>query len=329
MRKRCLLFRGIPALFFLLVLFVIDSHAQVVITVTKIPTGTPADDTLYISGSFNKWVAKDPQMQLVKSSDGSYSITLPNPPKYFEYKFTRGNWDKVEGDRYGKNIPNRIYSKNSPSNVELTIQSWMDFQSIKIVVARLPANTQEETPIYMTGPFNDWNPADPSYKLERLENGTYQYLLQKQDTLVFKFTRGTLQSMEADAAGNPIAPHKLMLRKPDERTLIYNIDGWEDFADKKLYSVREVLTTACFIALFVTAGLFTIRNSRRENKLVMAILLLITMAISIRILLEHSYVYYKAPQLINLPLLLIFAIVPLVNSYASNLVHQYRSVCIH
>jgi AraC-like DNA-binding protein len=311
-------------LVFSLCLLLMDAHAQVTITVKKIPLNSPPGDSIFISGSFNEWAVRDFKMQLLKQPDGSYTITIPKAPAYFEYKFTRGSWYKVEGDQHGNNIPNRIFSQNTSHEIEAVIETWMDLQSIKIVVERLPVNTPAEAPIYLTGAFNHWNPADADYKLERLANGSYQYFLLHRDSIAFKFTRGTLQSMETDAAGNAIAPHNLALRATDKRTLVYQIDGWEDFSNNAGYSVRDLLIVAFVLAVFAIAGLFFIRNNKQENNVMVIILLAIALAIATRILLLHPYFYYKVPKLILFPLLLLFALSPLLNLYTKNLVHHYK-----
>ena len=102
------------------------AKAQVNLVVDKIPANTPATDIIYIAGSFNGW---DPaSTPLTQNPDKTYTITLNLPENGdYQYKFTRGDWKKVEGNELGEFLPNRSFSYNgSPQIITNTIASWTD-----------------------------------------------------------------------------------------------------------------------------------------------------------------------------------------------------------
>jgi metallo-beta-lactamase class B len=56
-------------------------------------------------------------------------ISLPQSAGTIQYKFTRGNWTKVEGNASGAQRPNRSYTFGSADTVRITIESWEDLHS--------------------------------------------------------------------------------------------------------------------------------------------------------------------------------------------------------
>ncbi|WP_410769640.1 carbohydrate binding domain-containing protein [Fontibacillus sp. BL9] len=94
----------------------------------SVPTNTPADSPVYISGSFNSWNAADPAYQLTKESDGTYSITLNWPTgTAVQYKFTRGSWTSVEVGANGADVGNRTLSPSGGAQtIPVTVARWKD-----------------------------------------------------------------------------------------------------------------------------------------------------------------------------------------------------------
>ncbi|MCU0325041.1 MAG: helix-turn-helix domain-containing protein [Spirosomaceae bacterium] len=98
-------------------------------TIKKIPDDTPFDASIYLSGNFNNWNARDESYKLQKQVDGSYRVALHTDLDVIEYKFTRGSWDAVEGRESGKARPNRILKRIDnidKENIEVEIASWED-----------------------------------------------------------------------------------------------------------------------------------------------------------------------------------------------------------
>jgi predicted alpha/beta superfamily hydrolase len=99
--------------------------SQLTIRVTSIPANTPQNDPIHIAGSFQNWNPGDPNYQLSESNNGIYFITFTPPAGGIEYKFTRGNWDTVEGNANGGFLPNRSYNyAGGLDTIEHQILSW-------------------------------------------------------------------------------------------------------------------------------------------------------------------------------------------------------------
>ena len=84
-------------LFVALLLFVSTvSFAQYKVTfLVEQPSLLHSMDHMYIAGNFNVWNPSDKNSQLKVEENGTFSITLSLPPGNYEYKFTRGSWEKV------------------------------------------------------------------------------------------------------------------------------------------------------------------------------------------------------------------------------------------
>jgi predicted alpha/beta superfamily hydrolase len=103
------------------------SFAQHTVTfLVKQPPLLHSMEHLYIAGNFNVWNPSDKNSQLKAEESGIFSITLSLPDGNYEYKFTRGSWEKVETDSSGKGIQNRTLQLQSDTTIRITISGWND-----------------------------------------------------------------------------------------------------------------------------------------------------------------------------------------------------------
>ncbi len=82
---------------------------------------------VYIAGNFNDWNAQDEQFRMQKENDGHYRYVFKDRsllPSNIEYKYTRGNWDKVELNDRGNGVPNRVVH-NDRRMVQDRVTRWM------------------------------------------------------------------------------------------------------------------------------------------------------------------------------------------------------------
>ena len=83
-------------------------------------------ETFFIAGKFNDWHPGSEQYSFHRKEDGSAGITLSLAAGSYEYKFTRGEWPKVETTPDGKNLANRSINVNQDTTVHIDIASWAD-----------------------------------------------------------------------------------------------------------------------------------------------------------------------------------------------------------
>lgn len=81
---------------------------------------------VYLSGSFNSWSLRSNEHYFSKENNGSDSLTILLPPGNYEYKFTRGDWTKVETLASGKDIVNRKIHIEHDTSINIKITAWRD-----------------------------------------------------------------------------------------------------------------------------------------------------------------------------------------------------------
>jgi predicted alpha/beta superfamily hydrolase len=104
---------------------------KVTIRIKTLPFYHNPSDPVYIAGSFNNWNPSEKESQLERVGNGTYMISTVAPAGKYEYKFTRGSWEKVEAGQNGTNINNRVLEINRDTTIEISILHWADHFSKK------------------------------------------------------------------------------------------------------------------------------------------------------------------------------------------------------
>jgi enterochelin esterase-like enzyme len=126
------------------------AHAQHSVTfrIRTLPSYHKASEALFLAGSFNNWNPAQP-MAKFEPVDGGYSLTVALQKGKYEYKVTRGSWDKVEAGSNGANVANRVVEINSDTLIELSIAEWADHFTKQKVSTANPRVKVIDTALYM------------------------------------------------------------------------------------------------------------------------------------------------------------------------------------
>jgi len=126
------------------------AHAQHSVTfrIRTLPSYHKASEALFLAGSFNNWNPAQP-MAKFEPVDGGYSLTVALQKGKYEYKVTRGSWDKVEAGSNGANVANRVVEINSDTLIELSIAEWADHFAKQKVSTANPRVKVIDTAFYM------------------------------------------------------------------------------------------------------------------------------------------------------------------------------------
>ena len=116
---------------FLVVLFMLfcfsSSYAQYTIRLVVNEVATKKQDDIYVTGSFNNWNPKDEKYKLKTFGVSRRAVVLTNVAAgKYEFKFTRGGFDKVETTAKGEDIPNREITVKEDDAENFTIPGWKD-----------------------------------------------------------------------------------------------------------------------------------------------------------------------------------------------------------
>ena len=91
----------------------------------KVPESDSENSRVYIAGSFNCWHAADSLYKMKKSENGIYTITLPVfEGIQYKYKYTHGNWDRVETAINDSDISNRSFIALNGKTIADSVQKW-------------------------------------------------------------------------------------------------------------------------------------------------------------------------------------------------------------
>ena len=114
-------------LFFLLSFCSIFLQAQYSVRIIVNTVATKTNDAIYAAGNFNSWNPADNNTKLKPFAGGRQVIVFNDlEPGSYEYKFTRGDWTKVETNAQGGDIENRTFAINGDTSFEVYIAGWKD-----------------------------------------------------------------------------------------------------------------------------------------------------------------------------------------------------------
>ena len=95
------------------------------ITVNAVPV-LHKEDSIFVAGSFNGWNPSD-KSYVLKQNNGRLELTIPNLKEaVYEFKFTRGSWDKVNCLNNGADIANSLVKLISDTTIPYSIEAWKD-----------------------------------------------------------------------------------------------------------------------------------------------------------------------------------------------------------
>ena len=83
-------------------------------------------DKLFVAGNFNGWDPGNEQYKFIRSGD-SITLTITGLKEdIYQFKFARGDWEKVEVTATGAAIGNRQVKLSSDTTIEFSIEAWGD-----------------------------------------------------------------------------------------------------------------------------------------------------------------------------------------------------------
>src|SRR4026208_1931150 len=108
-----------------LIILSVAAQNKIRIEINSLPANTPVNSSIFIAGNFNSWNPQNKSFQFQKNDKG-YFIDLSLNPGAYEYKITRGGWDKAECTNEGKDIGNRTLKVDADASVEVAVAGWKD-----------------------------------------------------------------------------------------------------------------------------------------------------------------------------------------------------------
>jgi len=104
--------------------FIVFCQHVVQFVISSLPAKNSTDSNLFLAGSFNGWNPRDKNYQFQKK--GNYVLGIKLADGMYEYKITRGGWDKVECRKGGADIQNRVLKLSSDTIIDIMVDEWAD-----------------------------------------------------------------------------------------------------------------------------------------------------------------------------------------------------------
>jgi predicted alpha/beta superfamily hydrolase len=116
---------------FLIALFcmvvISNSKGQYTMRLVVNDVATKKQDDIYVAGSFNNWNPKDEKYKLKPFGVSRRAMILKDiAPGKYEFKFTRGGFDKVETTAKGEDVPNHEVTVSEDVAANFNIAGWKD-----------------------------------------------------------------------------------------------------------------------------------------------------------------------------------------------------------
>lgn len=103
------------------------ANAQFSVRLVVTDVATRKQDDIYVSGNFNSWNPKDENYKLKPFAGSRKAIILKDlPAGSYAFKFTRGDFSKVEATADGRDISDRVLEVNADLSQDFTIAGWKD-----------------------------------------------------------------------------------------------------------------------------------------------------------------------------------------------------------
>src|SRR5690349_8712255 len=117
-----------PGLTLITFAFVSATMAQNTIhmEINGLPSYHPSGSDIYAAGSFNGWNPQDQNFKFQRTDKGDYYLDLKLADGKYEYKLTRGGWDKGECKAGGGFVANRVLTVPGETSVQLNVEEWSD-----------------------------------------------------------------------------------------------------------------------------------------------------------------------------------------------------------
>lgn len=114
------------AVLFLFNMIMAFSQHTTRLQLATLPAYHPSGANIYLAGSFNGWQPGAADYMFQRDTSGKYFIDLKLADGVYEYKITRGSWDKSECKKNGSPTANRSLTVSSDEVLELSVEEWAD-----------------------------------------------------------------------------------------------------------------------------------------------------------------------------------------------------------
>jgi hypothetical protein len=98
---------------------------------------------------------------------------------------------------------------------------------VRVILESLPPDTPTDDQLFIAGNFNNWDPGNPQWKLQKDSHGIYYADIPRSEgTLEFKITRGSWGTVECELSGEDISNRTYPYK--DLEKIKIDVKAWKD-----------------------------------------------------------------------------------------------------
>ena len=103
----------------------VSAQFKLRIELVSIPS-THMDDSIFVAGNFNRWQPGEAVYHFLNENGRTIVEVKGLPADIYQFKFTRGDWKRVEASIDGKDVGNKIVKLTADTIVRYEIAAWKD-----------------------------------------------------------------------------------------------------------------------------------------------------------------------------------------------------------
>lgn len=204
----------------------------------------------------------------------------------------------------------------------LIIYSSVASAQITLRVVTLPSNTPPDATLYLVGNFNNWQTGDTLYKMQKDEKDVFSFTFApNQDSLVYKIVRNNSWNTVEGRSNGRARPNRITVNQ-EKKPLIVDITiaSWEDLSGDSLSLYILILLLAAIQGIVLIVAINKLQdNNRKANRILSAILLLVSFALLGRVSVNYRQIFEKIPTIYLLADIVLFTYAPLFYAYLQEL----------
>lgn len=204
----------------------------------------------------------------------------------------------------------------------LLCTSFFTSAQITIRVVTIPENTPPDASLYLVGNFNNWTTGDSLYKMTKQTDGIFSFTFASlQDSLVYKVVRNNSWNTVEGRSNGRAKSNRITINKSKTPLVVdIKIASWEDLAGHSLSAYILILLIAAIQGFILIIAINKLQNNNRKaNRILSAILLLVSFSLLGRVAVNYRDIFSETPSIYLASDIVLFSYAPLFYAYLQEL----------
>lgn len=204
----------------------------------------------------------------------------------------------------------------------LLCTSFFTSAQITIRVVAIPENTPPDASLYLVGNFNNWTTGDSLYKITKQADGIFSFTFaNSQDSLVYKVVRNNSWNTVEGRSNGRAKSNRITINKSKTPLVVdIKIASWEDLSGHSLSAYILILLIAAIQGFILIMAINKLQNNNRKaNRILSAILLLVSFSLLGRVAVNYRDIFSETPSIYLASDIVLFSYAPLFYAYLQEL----------